>query len=188
MVNWAWFAGEEGAAASGLGEGGWRRALTGPGASLLSAAIYFITLRASTFGNPWSELPFAAKTPIGRGNVIYTELRTLQWREIERGKEGGREEGNGKKMYRRAKKQRIVSFLLVVDTSFLPTFRHSLPSASSTSWQVWSDFPFDCLLIYEATNLDGCEITSPICSCVCVRAMYARACSVMQIVNEEITK
>lgn len=91
-------------------------------------------------------------------------------------------------MYRRAKKQRIVSFLLVVDTSFLPTFRHSLPSASSTPWQVWSDFPFDCLLIYEASNLDGCEITSPICSCVCVRATYARACSVMQIVNEEITK
>lgn len=91
MVNWAWFTGERGGVASGRGGG--RRALTGPGASLLSAAIYFITLRASTFGNPWSELPFAAKTPIGRGNVIYTELRTLErggkerWRE----REGGRE-------------------------------------------------------------------------------------------------
>lgn len=130
MVNWAWFTGERGGVASGRGGG--RRALTGPGASLLSAAIYFITLRASTFGNPWSELPFAAKTPIGRGNVIYTELRTLERGGRERDGGRGREEGNGKKMYRRAKtKDRFVP--PVVDTWFLPTFRHSLPSVLSKS-------------------------------------------------------
>lgn len=169
MVRWG-----GGGCCVGVG-GGWRRALTGPGASLLSAAIYFITLRASTFGNPWSELPFAAKTPIGRGNVIYTELRTLQWREIgrERERKGGREWEENVSTCEKTKDRFVPPrcwHFVSADVSPFPSFRfvHSVASLVWFSFRLSADLRGDepRRMWNNFSDLLVCVCTCYVCSCM----------------------